>query len=197
MSIIIMDKDYSKYTKEDLIKIVKKLENKNIRLKEISSIDALTNVKNRREFDNLAKYLQNKEKYPKQNRRKRKNAGGRYIIFLDLNDFGKLNKSRKYGYDIADQNLRVFASYLKNNFRKQDEIFRYGGDEFIVVMKDGFTENILEDKLNDIREKFNVSYGYEKIGDRYKFDEAYEIAKDKMKDMKENTTQPYNLFNSQ
>ena len=188
--------NYDNYSRNDLIGLVKKLQIENEDLEKLSSIDALTNVKNRGQFDNLVEDIKKNEEPSKYNRRTKKDADEKYVIFFDMNDFKNINDSKKYGYDIADQHLKLFASYLKNNFRSQDEIFRYGGDEFIVIMKNGFDKKILKEKLNDIRNKFNVSYGYVKVEKKNEFNEAFELAKNNMKDMKKNTEAPYNLFTS-
>ncbi len=84
--------------------------------------DYLTGVNNRRHLDN---YLQ----------ATRKKRGGEPIagIMIDMNDFKMINDV--FGHDHGDQALQHMAEILRKTFRKTDFIARYGGDEFVVVMK--------------------------------------------------------------
>lgn len=54
------------------------------------------------------------------------------LLFIDLDDFGKLNK--KYGDDVGDEALRVLAEGVRRNIRKSDIAIRKGGDEFIIIL---------------------------------------------------------------
>lgn len=54
------------------------------------------------------------------------------LLFIDLDDFGKLNK--RYGDDVGDEALRVLAKGIRKNIRKDDVAIRKGGDEFIIIL---------------------------------------------------------------
>jgi len=54
------------------------------------------------------------------------------LLFIDLDDFGKLNK--KYGDDVGDEALRVLANGVRKNIRKDDIAIRKGGDEFVIIL---------------------------------------------------------------
>lgn len=54
------------------------------------------------------------------------------LLFIDLDDFGKLNK--RYGDDVGDQALRILADGIRKNIRKDDIAIRKGGDEFIIIL---------------------------------------------------------------
>lgn len=55
------------------------------------------------------------------------------VVFLDLDGFGRLNKRR--GHAEGDRALQRVASQLMATFqREHDIIYRYGGDEFVLVL---------------------------------------------------------------
>ncbi|MBT2692068.1 diguanylate cyclase [Bacillus sp. ISL-55] len=54
------------------------------------------------------------------------------FLYLDLDGFKIINDT--YGHQTGDLLLKEVASRLKENTRKEDPIFRLGGDEFLVVV---------------------------------------------------------------
>jgi len=56
------------------------------------------------------------------------------ILFCDLDNFKNVNDS--LGHDVGDQVLREVANRMKSSLRKSDFVFRLGGDEFTVLVKD-------------------------------------------------------------
>jgi len=73
-----------------------------------------------------------------------------YIVCLiDLNDLHEIN--RKYGWEKGNQYILKFSEYLKEELKNiNSEIFRIGGDEFLIFSKNPFS----------IKEKFG-NYVYE------------------------------------
>lgn len=53
-------------------------------------------------------------------------------FFIDLNNFKHINDT--YGHQSGDYVLKVFSSRLKSTIRKNDLLYRYGGDEFILLV---------------------------------------------------------------
>ena len=53
------------------------------------------------------------------------------LIFLDIDEFKKINDQQ--GHLVGDQALKTVAALLSNYSRKSDFIFRYGGDEFLII----------------------------------------------------------------
>lgn len=54
------------------------------------------------------------------------------IAYIDVNDFKTINDTE--GHQRGDEVLRVVAESLKAEARLEDDCFRYGGDEFCIVM---------------------------------------------------------------
>jgi len=54
------------------------------------------------------------------------------LIMIDIDDFRSFNDS--YGQSAGDKMLSYAGNLIKENIRKFDRAFRYGGEEFIVVM---------------------------------------------------------------
>lgn len=56
------------------------------------------------------------------------------LLMIDLDNFKRINDT--FGHQVGDQVLREVGEILKKNLRKTDYAFRYGGDEFVVMMPD-------------------------------------------------------------
>jgi diguanylate cyclase (GGDEF)-like protein/PAS domain S-box-containing protein len=54
------------------------------------------------------------------------------MVIIDLDNFKHVNDT--LGHDKGDRVLEEYASFLKNNVRSSDEIFRFGGDEFVILL---------------------------------------------------------------
>lgn len=86
--------------------------------------DDLTGLHNRRLLGDLGKTLLE--------RRNPQHAQDVTLLFIDLDDFGKLNK--RYGDDVGDEALRVLANGIRKNIRQDDVAIRKGGDEFVIIL---------------------------------------------------------------
>lgn len=53
------------------------------------------------------------------------------LLFIDLDRFKPVNE--RFGHLVGDQVLLQFAMLLKNTFRSDDCVARYGGDEFVIL----------------------------------------------------------------
>ncbi|WP_420407854.1 diguanylate cyclase domain-containing protein [Hoeflea sp.] len=91
----------------------------------VASTDRLTGLLNRSGLDEMLGTA---------SARARIGAGQVAVIYLDLNDFKKLND--RHGHEQGDHALKVTAERLTANVRPQDHVVRLGGDEFICVIFD-------------------------------------------------------------
>jgi len=62
---------------------------------------------------------------------------GRYktrfaIAFCDLDDFARFNNEQSYG--VGDAVITAVAQRLRETSRRGDTVYRYGGDEFVIVL---------------------------------------------------------------
>ena len=96
-------------------------------------IDPITDVYNRRYFEDEIRNMQN-------------SAG---VAMIDLDDFKLYNDI--YGHDMGDQVLCIVADAIKNCIRKTDKLIRYGGDEFLLILSD-MVRGTLRGKLLQIQE---------------------------------------------
>jgi diguanylate cyclase (GGDEF)-like protein len=100
------------------------LESANYRLEELSSLDALTGIANRRP---LQAELERQWSWG------HRNQEPLAFLLLDLDHFKTLNDT--HGHSEGDVCLREVAQYLKSELRRPgDLVARYGGEEFAVLL---------------------------------------------------------------
>ncbi|WP_423409533.1 diguanylate cyclase [Heyndrickxia sp. MSNUG] len=106
---------------EFIVRISRQLQRKQI-FDQSVLIDELTQVYNRRFlFDLLERNIKEYER-----------TGIPFSVsLLDLDYFKNIND--RYGHLTGDKVLEVFASFLKENIRSTDIVFRYGGEEFVIL----------------------------------------------------------------
>lgn len=97
--------------------------------------DALTRVQNRFAFEKCIENIQRISE-------SRKNTDKISVINIDLDDFKSINDT--YGHKEGDKALKDFARLLVRAF-PADCVFRYGGDEFIIILSS--SNKILSQKL--------------------------------------------------
>jgi len=91
--------------------------------KEMSVTDELTGLYNRRHFFETLEVEMNRA-----GRTKRPFS----LVMLDLDGFKEYND--KYGHTNGDSVLQTISQMLKSSIRKSDMAFRYGGDEFALIL---------------------------------------------------------------
>ncbi|MEA1891103.1 MAG: GGDEF domain-containing protein [Campylobacterota bacterium] len=91
-------------------------------LQERSTIDSLTNIFNRRALSTYLDEVCSKKNIPE----------NMHILLLDIDDFKNINDS--YGHIAGDKILIFIAHILKKTLRDGDKVFRFGGEEFLIVL---------------------------------------------------------------
>jgi diguanylate cyclase (GGDEF)-like protein len=76
-------------------------------------------------------------------------VGQHSIAMIDIDDFKRINDTN--GHAVGDEVLRFLADFLRSNMRKRDILFRWGGEEFLIVLEDtGLdTAYLVLDKLRE------------------------------------------------
>ena len=108
--------------------------------------DALTGTYNRRYYEDRLK--------------KMKEAAG--VAMIDLDDFKMYNDT--YGHRAGDKVLDAVVKVIRKCIRKSDILVRYGGDEFLLILKDIGEADFVQ-KLHTIQEEIHQTriQEYEKI----------------------------------
>jgi diguanylate cyclase (GGDEF)-like protein len=93
------------------------------KLRQEASIDGLTGVSNRGDFERqIVQYVSNAKRY-----------GKNLSLFLfDIDNFKKINDT--YGHQTGDEVLKSITGTVRHNIRSCDLIARYGGEEFVVIL---------------------------------------------------------------
>lgn len=91
----------------------------------LATTDDLTGLHNRRMLYDVDKKISERRYADKDN-------NDLTLLFIDLDDFGKLNK--KFGDDVGDEALRLLGKTISKNIRESDIAIRKGGDEFVIIL---------------------------------------------------------------
>jgi len=93
--------------------------------RELARVDSLTRLGNRRAFD---------ERLAAEIARARRTGTPLSLLVCDLNKFKQIND--QYGHLAGDECLRQVAQTIRSTLRLADSCFRWGGDEFVIVLPD-------------------------------------------------------------
>lgn len=113
---------------------LRELAEKNRELEEKNTTDALTGVRNRRYFD---------KRYLAEVRRSRREQTSLTIAMVDIDHFKQVNDN--YGHLVGDDCIKHVAQTLQSFLKRpSDEVFRYGGEEFAILMPATESDGALE-----------------------------------------------------
>lgn len=128
---------------------------KNDMLEKLSMYDGLTNIRNRRFFDETFEKTFNEIK------RDKKSLA---VLMIDIDFFKPYNDN--YGHGQGDETLRKVAKALEKTIKRpSDFVARYGGEEFVILLKDinkNGVEAVANNLLNAVRE-LKITHEFSKI----------------------------------
>jgi diguanylate cyclase (GGDEF)-like protein len=125
----------SEWVQRELLKSNAELLNAQEDLRRLADRDALTGLANRRALPEILRAAQ---------------PEGATLIFFDLDQFKQINDL--HGHSAGDETLRRFAAALRESFRPADAVFRYAGDEFLVVAH-GLDSASVDGRLELLRDR--------------------------------------------
>ncbi len=133
----------------------KDLEEKKNQLEVLVTIDPLTGICNRRNFDEL---------FAREWARACRKGGSLVVMMIDVDYFKSYNDN--YGHAAGDQVLKRVAKTLQVQMKRPgDSICRYGGEEFIALLSDLDLNGAIQvaEKLRRAVEDLNITHQYSKI----------------------------------
>lgn len=111
--------------REKLQELNNRLRETNVRLRQSVRLDGLTSCLNRVAlFEEAEKSLLLARRYQRSST----------VVFFDLNNFKQINDN--FGHHVGDRALIAFAEQIKTRLRTTDELGRYGGDEFVALLRE-------------------------------------------------------------
>jgi diguanylate cyclase (GGDEF)-like protein len=103
---------------------LRELSDTNRELQEKNTLDALTGIRNRSYFD---------RKYQAEVRRSRREHTQLSVVMMDIDHFKNVND--QYGHLVGDECIKSVAHTLKKALRRpSDDVCRYGGEEFALIL---------------------------------------------------------------
>ena len=113
------------YLNKELLSALENLDTRNREIQELVITDKLTGIYNR---NYLTTVLEDEIQ------RSQRGNNPLALMMIDLDDFKPINDT--YGHGFGDKILSFLGAMLQSTLRKCDRPFRYGGEEFVVVLPD-------------------------------------------------------------
>lgn len=126
----------------------------NLKLEEISRVDGLTGLYNRRYWE---------EQFVMEYKRDKRSESPSALILIDIDDFKKVNDN--YGHPAGDSVIKALAAIIKKATRETDITGRYGGEEFAVILPDTPVANVefVAERIRRLVEKSTVLHDENEI----------------------------------
>ena len=115
----------------------------------MSVLDGLTGLYNRRQFEISLEQEHNRSK---------RHMSEFSLAILDIDFFKKVNDT--YGHQYGDYVLKTVAEIMKKSFRKTDLLYRYGGEELVMIMPETNIEGAIipVQRLRRSVEEYDFNY---------------------------------------
>jgi len=141
-----------------------------------SERDKLTGIFNRRTFDKklvnlLTRQREQQREYNPSQQRETEQESSAWLAILDIDFFKRVNDD--YGHLYGDEVLLLLSQQMKSFFRSSDLLFRFGGEEFVIVLEpipEPMAERTLERFRRSIEQfefpavgNITISIGFAKI----------------------------------
>lgn len=132
---------YSENTKEvmsGILVVYRNFQN----LLDYSERDSLTGLLNRKTFDDnfskilrtsVQRQLSEEADQPEVERRNNEKEKQHWLAVLDIDHFKRVNDS--FGHLYGDEVLILIANLMRSSFRPTDKLFRFGGEEFVILLR--------------------------------------------------------------
>lgn len=165
---------------ESLIEGIAKIYGNYLYILNESERDKLTGLFTRRTFDKklsrMLKIQRDKQDEYKnspdpEQKRKQKNTSHAWLVIADIDHFKAVNDN--FGHLYGDEVILLISQKMKQCFRRTDLLFRFGGEEFVIVLEPVTAEdagNVLENFRKTIEQhefpqigQVTISLGYAEI----------------------------------
>ncbi|MBE0436323.1 MAG: GGDEF domain-containing protein [Methylomicrobium sp.] len=116
--------------------------------------DVLTQTRNRSAFNDIVR---------REMRLAHRNGNHLSVVFIDIDHFKSINDN--YGHQCGDLALTSIAKWINESIRSSDIVFRYGGEEFVVLLSDTDLDGaeLLAERIRQNIENHIFAYGLETI----------------------------------
>lgn len=110
-----------------------------------SERDSLTGLLNRKTFDEnflrmISSRIQTEGHLPSMaERREQPSLEGQWLAVADIDHFKNVND--RFGHLYGDEVLLLVAKMLESSFRSHDRVFRFGGEEFVILLRSATLDN--------------------------------------------------------
>ena len=155
----------------DLVHGILQILKNHLALLDYSELDTLTGLNNRKTFEAHFGKLHKRLVGPNPDPAAHEPS---WLALIDIDKFKSINDG--YGHLFGDEVLLLISQIMKRNFRGADQLFRFGGEEFVVVLDHATAigAQIALDRLRATIEAFEfpqvgrvtVSLGYTQIDPR-------------------------------
>lgn len=126
--------------------------------------DSLTELLNRKTFDGaFFKATADQDRHLPEDmpeRRRDQRDAGVWLAVLDIDHFKRVNDN--FGHLIGDEVLLLMARLMRSNFRFHDQLYRFGGEEFVILMRCDSASHA-EGALERLRESVQ-GYAFPQVG---------------------------------
>ncbi|MCC5814612.1 MAG: GGDEF domain-containing protein [Leptospira sp.] len=142
LDLILQKKEFIKNPKVIEIKLYLEQEKK-------AMIDYLTGLYNKRYYE---------ETMDREINQAKRYSRSFSIILFDIDNFKLVNDT--FGHSLGDEVLKILATILKKNVRKEDTLCRAGGEEFVIILPDTASEG-----ARKVAEKIREAFHEETLND--------------------------------